>query len=164
MAGNAHQEVNNQMALNPMKKTAPAFAAITLTVLALLPGVASAEGLPARLTCNLTSGTSTTYEGGKFLSVATKPLAIEIANINLDKQSAELIGSNAKAPGSLKIVRAINANHFIEVVNEGFMNLTTVYDVDGKSGGYPVVHSRHLGILGQPIFAQYTGLCRKKEK
>ena len=35
-------------------------------------------------------------------------------------------------PGALKIVRAINANHFLEVVNEGFLNLTTIYDKDPR--------------------------------
>jgi hypothetical protein len=57
------------------------------------------------------------------------------------------------------VVRAINANHYLEVVNEGFLNLTTVYDKDEKTGKYPAVHSRHFGILGQPVFGQYTGFC-----
>ncbi len=57
-------------------------------------------------------------------------------------------------------MRAINANHFIEAVNEGFLNLTTIYDKDPATGLYPAVHSRHFGILGQPVFGQYTGSCR----
>jgi len=59
-------------------------------------------------------------------------------------------------------VRALNANSFLEVANEGFLNLTTVYDRDSTSGTYPAVHSRHFGILGQPIFAQYAGSCTAK--
>ena len=68
----------------------------------------------------------------------------------------------ARKPASLKIVRAINANHFLEVVNEGFLNLTTVYDKDATSGTYPAVHSRHFGVLGQPVVAQYAGTCTAK--
>ena len=40
-------------------------------------------------------------------------------------------------PGTLKIVRAINANHFLEVVNEGFLNLTTIYDKDAAKRQLP---------------------------
>ena len=61
-----------------------------------------------------------------------------------------------------KIVRAINANHFLEVMNEGFLNLTTVYDKDATTGAYPAVHSRHFGLMGQPVFAQYAGTCTPK--
>ncbi len=55
----------------------------------------------------------------------------------------------------------MNANHFLEVVNEGFLNLTTVYDKDPKTGLHPAVHSRHLGLVGQPVFGQYTGTCKE---
>jgi len=59
-------------------------------------------------------------------------------------------------------VRALNANHFLEVANEGFLNLTTVYDKDPTTGTHPAVHSRHLGVLGEPVFAQYAGFCTEK--
>ena len=60
------------------------------------------------------------------------------------------------------LVRALNANSFLEVANEGFLNLTTVYDRDATSGTYPAVHSRHFGIIGQPVFGQYAGTCKAK--
>ena len=62
----------------------------------------------------------------------------------------------------LRIVRAVNANHFLEVVTEGFLNLTTVYDLDPERKAHPAVHSRHLGLLGEPVIAQYYGFCREK--
>ena len=57
------------------------------------------------------------------------------------------------------MVRALNANHYLEVAQEGFLNVTTVYDLDPATNSRPAIHSRHLGLLGQPIFAQYAGFC-----
>ena len=148
-----------------MNKTAPTtiIACLALWGFITLSSRLGAEGLPHHLVCNFTSGTATTFEDGKFTSKSPNPLSFQISKINLDNQTAALITKGRKAPGALKIVRAINANHFIEVVNEGYLNLTTIYDADPKSGEYPAVHSRHLGILGQPIFAQYTGFCSPKK-
>ena len=57
---------------------------------------------------------------------------------------------------------AMNATHFLEVVTEGFLHITTIYDKDEASGAYPAVHSRHFGIVGQPIVTQYQGFCEAK--
>ena len=122
---------------------------------------ARAEGVDANLTCVFDGGFSWSYEAGKFASKAPEPLAFEIADIDLEAQSARLRTRDGNGAGALRVVRALNANHFLEVVNEGFLTLTTVYDFDPAKSAYPAVHSRHLGLLGQPIFAQYTGLCRK---
>ena len=78
----------------------------------------------------------------------------------MEGQAARLLTGNAGGAGTLRIVRAINANHYLEVVTEGFLNLTTIYDRDPATGTFPAVHSRHFGLLGQPVFAQYTGVCR----
>ncbi|MEM1371380.1 MAG: hypothetical protein AAGG72_04020 [Pseudomonadota bacterium] len=67
--------------------------------------------------------------------------------------------TRAKKPGTLRIVRALNANHFLEAVTGGFLNLTTVYDPAPGSTKHPAVHSRHFGVLGEPVYAQYTGFC-----
>ena len=45
---------------------------------------------------------------------------------------------------------------------EGFLNLTTVYDRDAATGAHPAVHSRRFGLLGQPVYAHYTGACQPK--
>jgi hypothetical protein len=105
------------------------------------------------------SGASGSYEGGTFASKAPSPLTFTISEIDLEKQSATLTAAPDAKPGKLSVVRAINANHFLEVVTEGFLNLTTVYDKDAAAGKYPAVHSRHFGLLGQPVFGQYTGFC-----
>ncbi len=87
------------------------------------------------------------------------PFTIE--DIDLDKQTAVLKAkSGADRPGKLTVVRAINANHFIEAVNEGFLKHHRPFTTRIRPPGlYPAVHSRHFGILGQPVFGQYTGAC-----
>lgn len=131
-------------------------------ILALSTGTAMADAdvpaQPTHLKCVFTEGTSGSYDSGHFSSKPASPLTFEIAAIDLDAQSANLVLDNTHQ-GQLKIVRALNANSFLEVASEGFLNLTTVYDLDPATGTYPAVHSRHFGLLGQPVFAQYSGTC-----
>jgi hypothetical protein len=123
-------------------------------------GPARAQESPTSYVCDFTGGAAWSYTAGAFQSKPPQPLSFTIEEIDLDKQTAVLKPkSGADRPGKLTVVRAINANHFIEAVNEGFLNITTVYDKDPATGLYPAVHSRHFGILGQPVFGQYTGAC-----
>lgn len=119
------------------------------------------DDFPKHFACDFNQGYAWTYNAGKFKAAPPADLSFEIGNVDLDHQTASLI-LNGKPANGLKIVRAINANHFIEVVNEGFLNLTTIYDRDPATGKYPAVHSRHFGLFGQPVFAQYAGTCISK--
>ncbi|MGL4397745.1 MAG: hypothetical protein ACRCS9_14490 [Hyphomicrobium sp.] len=123
--------------------------------------VAAAESPSAAFACRFDTGRTWTVEAGKFTSADPTPLVFEVAAIDLDTQAANLVVDGRKA-AALKVVRALNANHFLEVANEGFLNLTTIYDYDAAAGGHPAVHSRHFGLIGQPVFAQYAGLCTAK--
>jgi hypothetical protein len=116
---------------------------------------------PAHFACDFGQGYSWTYDAGKYKSTPAADLSFEIGDIDIEKQSATLILDGKKAT-TLRIVRALNANHFLEVANEGFLNLTTIYDKDPATGTYPAVHSRHFGLFGQPVFAQYAGSCVAK--
>jgi hypothetical protein len=121
---------------------------------------AEAQDAPSSYVCEFTGGQAWSYTAGTFQSKPPQPLSFTIENVDLEKQTAVLKAKSGGLPGKLSVVRAINANHFIEAVNEGFLNLTTIYDKDPATGTYPAVHSRHFGILGQPVFGQYTGSCR----
>lgn len=132
---------------------------LALCLAGAAPTAASDDKLPP-VACEFASGTSWSYGDGAFKSRALSSLSFEITDIDLDAQSAKLVTD--KGAGALKVVRAINANHFIEVVTEGFLNLTTVYDKDPATGLHPAVHSRHFGLVGQPVFAQYTGFCKPR--
>ncbi len=52
------------------------------------------------------------------------------AEVDLKVSGPCLQDGQRRRKGELRVVRAVNANHFLEVVNEGFLNMTTVYDVD----------------------------------
>ena len=134
---------------------------LSLAAAASLGPARAEEGIAKRLSCTFDKGTSTTYEAGEFKSKLARSLTFEIADIDLEAQSARLLTGEGGGAGTLRIVRALNANHFLEVVNEGFLNLTTIYDLDPARNTYPAVHSRHLGLLGQPVFAQYSGQCKE---
>lgn len=129
------------------------------TLLAGLALASPASAEPKAFACNFSGGTSTTFTNGAFVSKPPAPVQYVIVDIDLEGQSARLSTGPAGTMGKLRIVRALNANHFIEVVNEGFLNLTTIYDFDAKAGAHPAIHSRHFGVLGQPVTAQFTGLC-----
>jgi hypothetical protein len=126
------------------------------------PPALAADEVPTALSCRFDTGTTGTFDKGEFQSSTPAPLAFDLKDIDLDGQRATLVLPDAAQPGTVRIIRALNANHFLEVVQEGFLNLTTIYDRDPATGAYPAVHSRHFGLLGTPVFAQYRGLCRGK--
>lgn len=115
---------------------------------------------PSSYVCTFKGGSSQVYSKSVFRSKRAKAITFDVVGIDLDGQRAELVSSNGRGP--LRIVRAVGANHYLEAVTEGFLNLTTIYAKDERRGAYPAVHSRHFGILGEPIIAQYTGFCTAK--
>jgi hypothetical protein len=137
-------------------------------LMALAAPASATEDGPAGFTCSFKAGTTLTYNKtrGTFRKVAAKPLAFDVDAIDLAGQKAELTSTGTKGAvkgkGPLRIVRALNANHFLEVVGEGFLNITTIYDRDAKAAAHPAVHSRHFGLFGEPVVAQYQGFCKAK--
>lgn len=130
-------------------------------LLALLVTSAQAQPASTGFTCSFRSGSSLTYSKGVYRAKPAKPLTFEIADIDLDNQRAVLVGGG-RGKGALRAVRAINANHFLEAVTEGYLNVTTIYDYDARRKAHPAVHSRHFGLFGEPVVAQYTGFCTAK--
>jgi len=133
--------------------------ALALCWLAVLPGRAAEE--PKAFACKFTRGVTHTYDKGRFARQKTAPLSFGIAAINAQAQTAEL--QTERGTGTLRMVLAVNATNFIEVAREGFLNITTIFDKDEAKGAFPAVHSRHFGLLGQPIVTQYQGFCQAKE-
>ncbi|MEQ1611138.1 MAG: hypothetical protein ABL904_00175 [Hyphomicrobiaceae bacterium] len=137
---------------------------IRLIASALLLAMAGAPAQAAEpatgFACSFKIGSTLTYDKSKFRRVVAKPIAFEVAGVDLDGQKAELITPQGRGP--LRIVRALNANHYLEIVGEGFLNITTIYDRDTKVGNHPAVHSRHFGLFGEPVVAQYQGSCLPK--
>ena len=141
------------------------YRAVTLALatafsVALASSPAVAQGAPGGYACSFPRGASQAYTKGRYRTRAAQAITMEIAAIDLSAQRAELITPAGK--GTLRIVLAVGANHFLEVVTDGYLNITTIYAKDDKSGTYPAVHSRHFGLFGEPLIAQYTGACKAK--
>jgi hypothetical protein len=132
--------------------------AAALLVATLLPAAAADE--PKAFACTFTTGLSHSYEKGQFAAEPASPLAFGVAAIDLAAQTAEL--KTQRGTGHLRVAQAVNATHFLEVVTEGYLNVTTIFDKDEAKGAYPAVHSRHFGVLGQPVVAQYQGTCEAR--
>ena len=133
-------------------------AATLLVAFLTLAGTAAAQDWPDGFACAFNKGHAASQTAGAFTETDAAPLSFEIAGIDLDGQAAQIISKPGSPPGVLRVVRALNANHFIEVLSEGFLGLTTIYD-KLPSGLYPAVHSRHVGVMGEALVAQYTGTC-----
>jgi hypothetical protein len=136
-------------------------AILAVTLAAAL--MASPEPAPAADTgyaCSFTDGSSFSYGKGQFTPEKVAPLSFTIGSIDEKAQTATL--DTGRGTSALKLAQAVNATHFLEVANEGYLNVTTIYEKDDATGLYPAVHSRHLALLGQPIVTQYHGFCRPK--
>ncbi|HEU0158731.1 MAG TPA: hypothetical protein VFR00_05445 [Hyphomicrobiaceae bacterium] len=129
-------------------------------LLCLLGGLPPAAADPTGYSCSFAAGTAHAYDKGQFVAEQPAPLSFSIGAIDGAAQSAEV--RTERGTGTLRLVQAVNATHFLEVVTEGYLNVTTVYDKDEATGKYPAVHSRHLAILGQPVVTQYQGFCEAK--
>ena len=110
------------------------------------------------MTCTFTDGVVKAFEKGVFKDEKVEALRFRIEEVDLARQTAALRTQQGK--GELKIVRAIGANHFLEVVTEGFLNMTTVYEAAKPGDPMPAVHSRHFGFFGAPFVSQYHGTCK----
>src|SRR5262245_24490845 len=114
--------------------------AFVLFVVAALSASAAAE--PKWLACSLASGEADVYEHGAFMPEKAGALSFGITTIDHQAQTADL--KTERGIGSLRVVRAVNATHFLEIVTEGSLHITTIYDKDDAKGAYPAVHSRHF--------------------
>ena len=151
-----------------MTNTSPVYGTAALAMALLLgaagvrtPAMAADETLPP-LTCSFKAGAAWAYNAGTYTNAQPEPLAFDIEAVDLERQTARLSIAGKPVGNPLRVVRALIANHFLEVAQEGFLNVTTIYDLDPATGSRPAIHSRHLGVLGQPIFAQYAGFCTAK--
>ena len=131
-----------------------------LLAMQLAGPAAQAAEEPKAFACTFTNGVSFSYEKGQFATEKASPLSFGVAAIDLAAQTAEL--KTARGTGHLRVAQAVNATHFLEVVTEGYLHVTTIYEKDEAKGTYPAVHSRHFSVLGQPLVAQYQGFCEAK--
>ena len=127
-----------------------------LLLLFLIPNLVMAELLSVR--CNFTDGVSTNFDSGKpILGGGGKFPDIVFDQINVAKGTGRFIG-NAGAV-DVNVFRGSESINIFESTPVGNMNLTTIFnDLPTKDGYFPVVHSRHLNMMGAFV-SQYVGLC-----
>lgn len=124
----------------------------------LLASAASAEPRPpTAFTCVFKQGAVWSFEKGTYRPQEVARLQLDIIKIDREKQTAEVKGEGGTSP--LRIVLSLNGLHFVEAGVDGFLTVTTVYQREGATGTWPAAHSRHFGVLGQPLVSQYLGQC-----
>ena len=138
-----------------MKPAAP-----TVTLLLALWGSSASAQDPKSYGCRFENGAAHVFDQGRFKPEPAGAMEFEIGSIDADAQTAEM--KTARGPVQLKTVQAVSAIHFLEVVGEGYLNVTTIYDRADPDAPFPAVHSRHFGVLGQPVISQFLGHCRAK--
>ena len=137
-------------------KLAPLFFAVIL----LAGSSAGHSQEPKSFACTFASGSAFIYDQGRFNAEPAGTMTFDIGAINAEAQTAEM--SSRRGPVSLRTVLASHATHFIEVGNDGFLNVTTIYDHEPGQAEYPAAHSRHFAVLGQPLVSQFLGVCKPK--
>ena len=129
---------------------------LALALACLLASPCAADE-PKAFTCTFATGIAYAYDKGAYMAEKASPLLLRHRCHR--RRGADRRAEDPGRDGALRIVQAVNAMHFLEVVTEGFLNVTTVYDKDEAKGAYPAVHSRHFGLFGQPLVTQYQGFC-----
>lgn len=85
--------------------------------------------------------------------------SFRLDSIDAAKGTAKIIGTGGAS--NLKVMPYPESLHFIEAMESGNVNLTTIYNSPTKDGKYKAVHSRHMKI-GDPLPSQGYGFCRPK--
>ena len=115
---------------------------------------------PKGFICTFKAGSAVTYDKGRFKPAKASPVTLDIVELQPAQQSAVLVSGERRTP--LRVIRAVSALHVLEVVGEGYINFTTIYEPDAGSKLHPAAHARHFGVLGQPIVSNYRGSCVPK--
>ena len=111
--------------------------------------------------CNFSDGFSTNWDSGKASSVRGGKMA-EMVFDQLDTKNGtgRMIG-NAGVE-NVQVIRGDGSIHILERTPTGNLNITTIFGpIQKNPNEFPVVHSRHINIMGGPFPSQYVGLCKK---
>jgi len=80
--------------------------------------------------------------------------------IDTAKGTGRLIGNIGVE--NVQVLKGHNSIHIVEITKTGNMNITTIFDKNKINyNEFPVVHSRQMYSINQPLPSQYVGLCKK---
>jgi len=135
--------------------------ALTLCLVLPLPAVAGDVDLQAKaFSCNFESGLFTSFENGAPESEPSGELSFVFASVDLEKGSAQMVGNNGAA--DVFLLAGSRTLHFLEQTPTGNLNVTTIYQDRSDNGHLIAVHSRHVGVEGDPWMSQYWGTCEAR--
>lgn len=133
---------------------------ICALIIILLSSVVQAQTLSVR--CKFVEGQVTNFEGGSPETVRKNDFSDMVFDqIDLSTNTARLIGNIGTE--TVRAIKGLDSVHLIEVTSSGNINITTIFFLAAVKAPFnlPVVHSRHVNILGKPLPSQYVGLCTK---
>ena len=111
--------------------------------------------------CNFSDGLSTNWDSGKPSSVKDGRMSEMIFDqVDVKKGTGRMIGNSGSE--TVQVLKGDGSTHIVERTPSGNMNTTTIFNSTQKNSDlYPVVHSRHINLMGGPFPSQYVGLCKK---
>ena len=111
--------------------------------------------------CKFSHGQVTNFDNGRPVTERDTGMGeFVLDQINTKDATARLIGNAGTE--TLRVLDGGDLVHLVEVTGAGNMNITTIYNFrDKNKGTLPAVHSRHIGLLGDPMPSQYVGLCQR---
>jgi hypothetical protein len=112
--------------------------------------------------CNFSDGFVSNWESGKTTSKRDGRMSELIFDqVDLKKGSGRMIG-NSGSENVQVLTGDTNSIHIVERTPSGNMNITTIFTPSQKNPNeFPVVHSRHINLMGGPLVSQFVGLCKK---
>ena len=131
--------------------------------------LANPSPLPETLKCIYDFSISAEYKDGKWKSEKNKGFSFVFTSINVQNQSARLIGNAGSA--EVNVVATTKAITFVELTPAGNYNLTSLflpYKLQGSDSTFLSVHSRHINLSSpyyslDPIPSQFYGKCVRWE-
>ena len=111
--------------------------------------------------CNFSDGFVTNWDSGKPSSKRDGRMSeLVFDQLDVKKGTGRMIGNSGSE--NVQVLSGDGSNHIIERTPSGNMNITTIFSSTQKNPNeYPVVHSRHINLIGGPLVSQYVGLCKK---
>ena len=82
---------------------------------------------------------------------------LTFTSIDRNKGVAIISGNSGQMPVFFR--QTNRGMHFIETTETGNLNITTIFNAPLKSGGFAVVHSRHVALDERPLPSQSVGTC-----
>ena len=114
--------------------------------------------------CAFNDGFVTDFTGIKPQSKRANQITNQLIFHSFSKVSGTAILQGNAGSERLSYIENDVGIHFLENTQIGNFNLTTIFYSSDRRNSYPVVHSRHVSLVGGALPSQSVGECVKTEK